>query len=130
MSILLKALGVLFITGILALVIGQKNGEFSFLIVILSVCTVGVYVLLSLKGPIEEIKEQLMGQDIEIGYFKTVLKCIAVAYISETVADTCNDFGQTALAHKAELAGKCIVFILTLPVFCEVINISLSFLKL
>ena len=43
------------------------------------------------------------------------VKALGIAYISEFAADTCRDFGQSALAAKAEFAGKCAIFILCVP---------------
>ncbi|MBP3706722.1 MAG: stage III sporulation protein AD, partial [Clostridia bacterium] len=64
------------------------------------------------------------------GYFLTALKALGIAYISSFAADTCRDSGQTALAAKAEFAGKCAIFILTVPIILNVLEIALEFASL
>ena len=130
MSILLKSFGVILAAAVLSVVLKQKSGEFSFLLSLIAVITVGIYCLVSVWDSVEKIRDRLNGYDIDVSYFKVSLKALFVAYMSETVADTCRDFGQSAMAHKAELAGKCVIFILTVPLFCDLLSIALSFLEI
>ncbi len=64
------------------------------------------------------------------GYFKTALKALGIAYLTSFVADTCRDFGQSALAAKAELGGRCAIFLLCLPLLSALLETALKFTKL
>lgn len=56
--------------------------------------------------------------------FKTAVKALGIAYLTGFVADTCRDFGQSALAAKAELAGRCAVFILAVPLLSSILQFA------
>ena len=62
-------------------------------------------------------------------YFSVALKAIGIGYITGFIADACRDGGQASLAGKAELAGKCAVFILVLPLIASILETALGFLK-
>ena len=42
------------------------------------------------------------------------------------MADSCRDFGFASLGAKAELAGKCAVLALSLPLLSEVLSTALE----
>ncbi len=80
---------------------------------------VGAFVLVTALGVlIPKISQfsTIFGAHIGNGYFFAALKAVAIGYISQFAADTCRDFGQAAIAAKAELAGKIMIFLITLPV--------------
>ncbi|MEE1277947.1 MAG: SpoIIIAC/SpoIIIAD family protein, partial [Acutalibacteraceae bacterium] len=62
----------------------------------------------------------------EDDYMKTALKALGICYITQFAADVCRDFGQTALASKAELAGKCAIFLLSLPLVTSIVEIAVN----
>ncbi|MCX7715224.1 MAG: stage III sporulation protein AD [Clostridia bacterium] len=53
---------------------------------------------------------------VDIKYFATVVKVIAIAYITEFAAEICRDGGQNSIALKLELAGKVFVMAFTMPI--------------
>ena len=74
----------------------------------------------SLKGLITKIKPAAT-------YFGIALKALGIAYISGFAADVCRDFGQSSLASKAEFAGKCAIFILSLPLIKSILDVVTGF---
>ncbi len=48
-------------------------------------------------------------------YFTVAMKAAAIGAVSSFAADTCRDFGQSAIAAKAELVGKAAIFIVSVP---------------
>ena len=50
-----------------------------------------------------------------------VLRAAGVCFLSQWAADTCRDAGQTALAAKAELTGRVLLLLLTVPLFEQVL---------
>ena len=56
-------------------------------------------------------------------YFFIALKTVALGYITQFVADTCRDFGFSAIASKAELAGKAAIFLLCVPLIKDLFNV-------
>lgn len=50
------------------------------------------------------------------GWFSLLLKALAIAVACQLTSALCRDCGESALAEKAELAGKLAILALTLPV--------------
>ena len=63
-------------------------------------------------------------------YFASALKALGIAYISSFAADVCRDFGQSSLAAKAEFAGRCAIFIITMPMMTGIAETALGLASL
>lgn len=125
-AILFKAMAVLLITAMLALNIGAHRPEYAFILCLAG----GGIVLLSVLGAVlprvnalKSIIDNVSGS----AYFLVALKALGISYITGFVADTCRDFGQSSLAAKAELAGKCAIFVLCVPIAVSVLDSALKF---
>lgn len=55
-----------------------------------------------------------------------VLRAAGVCLLTQLTADTCRDAGETALAGKAELAGRVLMLLLALPLFQQVLTLILG----
>ncbi len=65
-----------------------------------------------------------------LSYFKVALKTLGIAYLTGFVADTCRDFGQTALASVAETGGRCAIFLLCLPLLSSLLQAAVRLTRL
>ena len=130
MSLLIKALGLIFLAALLVVFLKKKGGEFSFLITACAVCIVGVYVILTIGDSVGTPKSLMEQNGQNSDYIIVAVKALIIAYLAETVADTCRDFGQQALALKAELAGKCVIFVLAVPILSNVLEVVLKYMEL
>ena len=66
---------------------------------------------------------------INTEYFSVAIKAVGISYISSFIADSCRDCGQSSLASKAEFAGKCAIFLLSLPMLTTVLETAVGFIK-
>ncbi len=126
-SELFKILAILLVSVTFAILLNQYRPEYAVMIVALSAVAVLIIILKNVYPSISKIRELIQKSGISSAYFATALKALGIAYISGFVADTCRDFGQTSLASKAELAGKCAVFVLSVPLMCTVLETALEF---
>ena len=124
-----KVLAVCLITAVLALVLKQYKGEYALIAALAGGAVVVLYILKSLSMPIEYINNRLSDFGIKAEYFAVALKALGIGYVTGFIADACRDSGQASLAAKAELAGKCAIFILSLPLITAVLETALGFLK-
>ncbi|MGN0492727.1 MAG: SpoIIIAC/SpoIIIAD family protein [Acutalibacteraceae bacterium] len=124
-----KVLAVCLITAVLAIVLKQQKGEYALLAALAGGTVVALYILKSLSAPIEYINGRLSDFGIKAEYFGVALKALGIGYVTGFIADACRDSGQASLAAKAELAGRCAIFILSLPLISAVLDTALSFLK-
>ena len=56
-------------------------------------------------------------------YFPILWKVLAIAYISDLVAQVCKDAGEESIGNKVELAGKVIIFCLAIPLMQDLLNL-------
>ena len=106
------------------LVLNKTNGEYAMLtsfaaggLIFLSVCA-AVYPYLS------ELFENVENYGADASLIKYVIKVFAICYITKFASEICNDFGQTSLAGKVDLAGRSTVFIHTIPLLKGVLEIA------
>ncbi len=112
-----------------SLVLRQKSAEFSFVVVVVTAIIVITFVLKSIAEPIELIFKKLNDSGVKTEYFKIALKAVGVAYITDFIADVSRDAGQTSIASKAELVGKAVIFLLSVPVLMSVLETAIGFVK-
>ena len=107
---------------ILAVTIKSVKPEMSILV---SVAT-GVVILFLcfdfLSDIIKSFNEIINKSGVNSDYFQVVLKVCTIAYISQYASELCKDAGESAIATKAELAGKVFIVILSMPVISGFLN--------
>ena len=123
-----KILAICIITAVLAVVLKQQKGEYALMVALAGGTVVTLYILKGVLAPIEYINTKLLNNGINIEYFAVALKALGIGYVTGFIADICRDSGQASLAAKAELAGKCAIFIISLPLIAAVLDTALSFL--
>ena len=124
-----KILAICLISAVLAIVLKQQKGEYALIVALAGGAVVTLYVLKGVWTPIEYIKARLLSCGVKTEYFAVALKALGIGYVTGFIADACRDIGQASLAAKAELAGKCAIFILSVPLISAVLETALGFLK-
>ena len=124
-----KILAICLISAVLAIVLKQQKGEYALIVALAGGAVVILYVLKGVFEPIEYIKARLLSCGVKTEYFAVALKALGIGYVTGFIADACRDSGQASLAAKAELAGKCAIFILSVPLISAVLETALGFLK-
>ena len=126
---LFKILGLCIVTAVLCIVVGIKTREYGLLIALSAGVCIALLVLKNIASPIITIRQKLEEFGVESEYFKVALKAVGIGYITSFIADACRDCGQTSLALKAELAGKCAIFLLSVPLIVSVLEMAVGFAK-
>ena len=124
-----KILAICIITAVLAVVLKQQKGEYALMVALAGGTVVILYILKGVLAPIEYINSKLVNGGVNTEYFAEAIKALGIGYVTGFIADVCRDSGQASLAAKAELAGKCAIFIISLPLISAVLETALSFLK-
>ncbi len=125
----LSILGLCLVTAVICTVLKPKGGEYALLTAAAAGVFIGILLLKRLSEPISFLKEELNSYGINTEYFKVALKAVGIGYVTAFVADACRDCGQSSLALKAEFAGKCAIFILSVPLMMSVLQTAVGFLK-
>lgn len=66
---------------------------------------------------------------VESKYFNVILKGLSICYISEFAVGFCKDCGQGGWADKLELACRCALLVLAIPLFEDFLSIVLRLLE-
>lgn len=123
-----KILAICIITAVLAVVLKQQKSEYALMVALAGGTVVILYIIKGVLSPIEYINDRLLKSGINTEYFAVALKALGISYVTGFIADICRDSGQASLASKAELAGKCAIFIISVPLIGAVLDTALSFL--
>lgn len=123
-----KILAICIITAVLAVVLKQQKAEYALTVALAGGTIITLCILKGIIAPIEYINAKLLNTGINTEYFAVALKALGIGYVTGFIADICRDSGQASLAAKAELAGKCAIFIISVPLIAAVLDTALSFI--
>ncbi len=124
-----KVLAICLITAAICLVLKQQKSEFALAVSVIACVLILGIIIKNIMVPITVLGQKIEGYGINIGHFKTALKALGIGYVTTFIADSCRDAGQTSLALKAEMAGRCAIFILSVPLILSVMETALGFIK-
>ncbi|MDD4165043.1 MAG: SpoIIIAC/SpoIIIAD family protein [Eubacteriales bacterium] len=93
----------------------------------LTVAAIGIimlgYLLVSLAPVLSFISDTAEQSGLG-GYFKVLVKALAIALSCQVCAEICRDCGESSLASKVELAGKIGIIILSLPILQQLLTMA------
>lgn len=125
---IIQVIGIGLIGTILTVVLRETKPELALLLSIL----IGTIILLLLVGKIAVIIEVMNNlaskANIDLIYFKTILKVIAISYLTEFGYKICYDAGQNNIAMKIQLAGRIFIMILGIPIMLAILESILQLL--
>jgi len=124
-----KVLSIILISAVICIIFKSRNSEYSLLIIICCSVLVLTIIIKNVLAPLSLIQQRIENYGIDNSYFKVALKALGIGYITAFVADSCRDAGQAALALKAELAGKCAIFLLSVPLVLSILETAIGFVK-
>lgn len=126
---LFKILAVCIIAAAICIILKPKNNEYALFVTLGAGALIFTVIFKNIFSTFSEVEKMLSSYGVEAEYFKVALKALGIGYITSFAADSCRDAGQSALASKAELAGKCAVWMLSLPLVVSVLKIAVGFIK-
>ncbi len=130
MSDFFKIVAVVLIAAVLAVLLKGKLAEYSFLLILVVVCTVVVFSLKNIFPQIQKIQNLFEKSGNTFEYFVVALKALGISYIADFAESICCDFGLNSLAQATDLVGKGAIFILSVPLICAVLECALKFVGL
>lgn len=104
------------------LLLHRLRPEFCALVTAASGILLGVYVLREAAGMFASLTDLASAHGMG-GWAGLLLKAIGIAVACQLTAALCRDCGESALAEKAELAGKIAILALTFPVLQQILEL-------
>ena len=128
-EVLVSVAGLLLCAALLATVLRTQRPELAVCLSLLAGALV-VGLLLGQIAPLAAtVRRMLTTGGITDRSFGVVLRAAGVCLLAQMVADTCQDAGETALAGKAELAGRVLLLLWAVPLFEEVLALVVGFIN-
>ncbi|HNR03472.1 MAG TPA: stage III sporulation protein AD [Bacillota bacterium] len=123
---IMKIVMVGIIAALLAVVLKEEKPEMAFAISIVTGLVIFVFVITKLNSVMTVLKHFAAKANIDVLYFTTILKVIAIAYITEFGAQICRDAGEGAIAAKVEFAGKVLIMVIAIPILAALMDIMIK----
>lgn len=120
---IMKVVMIGMIAAILAVILREQKPEIALQISIVTGLMIFIFVVTKLNSVIEVMKYYASKANIDLLYFATILKVIAIAYITEFGAQVCKDAGEGSIASKIEFAGKVLIMIMAVPILAALLDI-------
>ncbi|MBQ6848717.1 MAG: stage III sporulation protein AD [Clostridia bacterium] len=120
-GILVAAVGVLLCAAVLAAVLRAHRPELALGLSIAAGALVVGLLLQELAPLVSSIRRMLTVGGLSETALSVVLRAAGVCFVTQWAADTCRDAGQAALAGKAELVGRVLLLLMTVPLFEQVL---------
>ena len=122
-GVLVTAVGVLLCAAVLSTVLRTQRPELALILSIAAgALTVGL-LLKELVPLLTSLRRMATLGGLSDSAVSVVLRAAGVCFVTQWAADTCRDAGQTALAGKAELTGRVLLLLLTVPLFQQVLTL-------
>lgn len=123
---IMRIVAVGIVAAVLALLLRDEKPEMAVLISIVTGLVIFVFIIGKLESVLTVLKYFAGKANIDLLYFSTILKVIAIAYITEFGAQICRDAGEGTIASKVELAGKVLIMVLAIPILAALMDIMIK----
>lgn len=114
------------ILSVLTVLLKNIKPEYSLICVIVGSIILVMYSLSGVQSIFEYFKTIVDRTGVDNVMFSTLLKIIGVGYLIEFSASICNDSGNSSIADKIVLAGKILIFSMSLPIITNLFNMVLE----
>ncbi len=113
---------------IMASVVKSFKPELSLYVVLATIVIVFLMALDKLTSVFQLLRsvygEMTYGKD----FFPIIVKVLVVAYLADFTSQLCKDAGEGAIGSKVELAGKIVIFYLSMPILLAILELINSIL--
>lgn len=125
-----KIIGVGLITAIAALVLKSSKPELAFAVTIAGGVIILIFAFDMLSQSLQIFSDIAEKTGIDNSLIKIILKIVAIGYLVEFGAGIVEDFGSKNIADKLVLAGKVIIFTVSIPIINSLISLIGTVLEL
>lgn len=125
---LIKVLILGIVLSVITVLLKQIKPEYSLICIIVGSIILIAYILSGVTKIFEYFSQIVNKTGIDEDLFTTLLKIIGVGYLIEFSAGVCVDSGNSSIADKIVLAGKLLIFTLSMPIITNLFNLVMELL--
>ena len=122
MEIIIKIIGIGFISLISIIILKQYKPEFALYISLVS----GIIIIFMVLSQLTEIINLLSSISDKSGiskeFLKLLLKMTGIAILTEFAISTCKDAGENSIASKIEIGSKIIIVSMSIPIISSLLE--------
>jgi stage III sporulation protein AD len=111
------------VAAVLSVILRQYKREFGLYIPLAAGIIILAAVIAAVRPALDTVRGLMDAAQMNNIYGQTLLKGLAVCYLTQLASDACKDAGETAIAAKVELAGKIAIVVLSLPLFNNLVEL-------
>ena len=123
---LVKVLALGIVISILAVLLKTIKQEYSLICIIVGSIIIVLYILNSVLDIVRFFMNIVEKTGVDSSLFSILLKIVGMGYLIEFSAGICRDSGNSSIADKVVLAGKIIIFIMSLPIISNLFNVIME----
>ena len=124
-----QLLGMVIACLIIYLLLKNLNERFAIFVTVAGCIVVLVFVLTKLSSVFVFIRHLAANAGIQNDYFEAVIKGLAICYLGEFTVNFCKSCGQTGWGEAVELACRCTLLVLAIPLFEDFLEIIVGLLE-
>ena len=113
----------------LALLLRAKQPEQALSVELLAGVLVTGLLLIRFREVFTAAESWLAAAGLPAEYLRVIFRAVGICLLTQLAADTCRDAGEQSLAAKAELAGKCFMLLLALPLFERLLSLVTGLIR-
>ena len=125
---ILRITAVAIVGVIVAGLIKEVKPEFTVYVVLATVVIIFFLAASKLRVVFEFLSNIYANVTYGKTFFPILIKVLAVAYLTDFTSQLCKDAGESAIGSKLELAGKIIIFYLSIPMLVAILELINSVL--
>ena len=127
---LVKIICVALITAFAALFLRSSKPELAFAVTIAGAVIILLFIVDMLAASFQVFTDIAEKTGIDHSLIKIIIKIVAIGYLVEFSAGVVEDFGSKSIADKLVLAGKVIIFAVSVPIIQSMLQLFGGFLEL
>ncbi len=124
--VLVKVLVLGIIISMLVVFLKQVKPEYALLCLIVGSIVLLLYILNYLTEVFAFFQEVIDKTGISSNLFVSLLKIVGLGYLVEFSASVCRDSGNNSIADKVILAGKIMIFVVSMPIIRNLFEMILE----
>ena len=118
------------VTAIAAVLLRASKPELSFAVTVAGTVIILLFAVDLFAQSFGIFSEIGAATGIDSSLIRTILKIVAIGYLVEFAAGIVEDFGAKSVADKLVLAGKVIIFTVSVPIIRGLVALIGGFLEL
>ena len=127
--IVLKVTSIVIISVVLAVIVRGQRPEYVPFVIIAAGVVIWAMISSSVESAVNTARTMIDGTGVNIGYIEILFKSLGICILTQISSDICRDANESALATKAELAGKVAVLTIAMPMITSIAQLSIELIN-